>query len=96
MSEKMTVANEDGRLIARGALVTKQVTSLFKQSIVFVTPHQEICLAGIREIDSAGLALLVHWRNHAKKNGSRIQYVNAPDNVRALAGICGLASMLEG
>ena len=50
-------------------------------------------LANLREIDSAGLALLVHWCNRANASSNQLTFINAPRPLRQLAKISGLEEL---
>ena len=55
----------------------------------------EIDLAGVRRVDSAGLALLVEWSAAARGDGRIVTYRNVPAVLGALAGISDLTQFFE-
>jgi phospholipid transport system transporter-binding protein len=46
-------------------------------------------------MDSAGLALLLHWKRMAHAVGRSIQFHSLPDQTRNLAAVFGLANLLD-
>lgn len=44
-------------------------------------------LDGVREFDSAGVALLLEWRRRAARRGVRLELHNLPDGLREIARI---------
>ena len=53
-----------------------------------------IDLHGVTNTDSAGVALLVDWARQADRVGRGIEFLNAPEQLRAIVGISGLADAL--
>lgn len=52
-------------------------------------------LRAVERIDSAGLALLLGWSRQARERGSHLRCRNVPATLRALAGLCGVAGLLD-
>ena len=52
-------------------------------------------LSGLSRAASAGLACLLGPAPAASRAGRRLAVVNWPDGLRALAGVCGVASLLD-
>ena len=71
--------------------VINQAKHLFKgkQGAIMV-----VDLAGVRRIDSAGLALLVEWLRQAQCKGISIHFENIPSQMRAIVTVCGLEEIL--
>ena len=51
-------------------------------------------LAGIQAADSSGVAMLLAWQRRAQAAGQRLSFINMPDNVRKLAALYGVDSLL--
>lgn len=49
----------------------------------------------VSEIDSSGVALLLHWRRRAEKQGKSLRYVHLPPNLTALAELYGVDDMIH-
>jgi ABC-type transporter Mla MlaB component len=49
----------------------------------------------VNEIDSSGVALLLHWRREAAKLGKALRYVHLPPNLAALAELYGVADLIH-
>ena len=81
-----------------GAMTFESVTELWKQGDAMFTDNTvvQIDLAGVTRTDSAGLALLVEWLREASRQGGRIEFLNLPPQVRALAGAANLERTLAG
>jgi phospholipid transport system transporter-binding protein len=51
-------------------------------------------LAGLTRVDSAGLACVVGWAADSSRNGRKLQVVNPPEGLCALAEVCEVAPLL--
>ncbi|MEA3292558.1 MAG: STAS domain-containing protein [Pseudomonadota bacterium] len=81
---------DDGAALS-GAVTFSTVPDLFVQPLR-LDGRQPVTvdLAAVTHIDSAGLALLVHWAAHAKTLGGSLQFVNLPPQLKAMARLCDL------
>ena len=52
-------------------------------------------LSGLTRADSAGLACVIALLAQAARDGRRLQVVNPPEGLRALADVCGARGLLE-
>jgi phospholipid transport system transporter-binding protein len=53
-----------------------------------------IDFAKVTDIDSSGVALLLHWRREALKRGKALRYVHLPPNLMALATLYGVDDLI--
>jgi phospholipid transport system transporter-binding protein len=81
-----------------GAMTFDSVTDLWRQSLKLFTDEKvfQVDLAHVTHTDSAGLALLVEWLREASRNGARIEFLNLPSQMLALAGAANLEQFLTG
>ncbi|NKB75936.1 MAG: STAS domain-containing protein [Gammaproteobacteria bacterium] len=86
---------KDDSLMVSGPLTLKTVSKLFDQPLVFNSAAQVIDLKEVTHIDSAGLALLIHWSHEAQRAQSRAVYCNLPENLKELAQLCMLDEMFR-
>jgi phospholipid transport system transporter-binding protein len=49
----------------------------------------------VDEIDSSGVALLLHWRREAAKLGKSLRYVHLPANLVELAKLYGVDDLIQ-
>ena len=54
-----------------------------------------IDFAGIDAIDSSAVALLLEWRRQAQRRGKRLEFVNLPANLVALATLYGVEDLIQ-
>lgn len=51
-------------------------------------------LSGVTRVDSAGLAVLIDWLASARSAGRSLEFVSPPDQLRALARVSGVDTLL--
>jgi phospholipid transport system transporter-binding protein len=54
-----------------------------------------IDFAKVGAVDSSAVALLLDWRRQAMKRGKTLVFVNLPSNLLALAGLYGVADLIQ-
>ncbi len=56
--------------------------------------HTVIDLAGVREVDSAAVALLIAWRREATAAGKSLDFASVPDGIASMAQLYGVDVLL--
>lgn len=54
-----------------------------------------IDLSAISEVDSSAVALLLKWRREAKRLGKRLEFINIPGNLAALAELYDVTEFVQ-
>lgn len=73
----------------------RNVTELLAETAqVFTAPHIVVDLAGVTEVDSAAVSLLLEWQRQATKGRRSIEYANVPANLGSLAELYGVAHLI--
>lgn len=54
-----------------------------------------IDFAAITGVDSSAVALLLEWRREAQRLGKKLEFVNLPPNLLALATLYGVAELIQ-
>ena len=54
-----------------------------------------IDFAGVTGVDSAAVALLIEWRRMALARGKTLVFENLPANLLSLAGLYGVAELIQ-
>ena len=93
-------APTSGVLKLTGALSFESLPSVLAESAQYaaradVPDCLTIDFSGVTEIDSSAVALLLEWRRQAAARGKRLAYVNLPPNLLALAGLYGVADLIQ-
>ena len=93
------IQRQDTRVYGvHGAMTFDSVTDLWRQSAEMFADQTvlQIDLAQVTHTDSAGLALLVEWLREASRRGARVEYLNLPAQLLALAGAASFEQVLAG
>lgn len=84
-----------GRCALAGALTIGSVPWLWKELQAGLLYHaREADLSGISTADSAGLALLLAWKAHCRKQGGELTFSSVPPTLTALAALTGAQALL--
>jgi len=63
-------------------------------SRVFTAAVVTVDLAGVTEVDSTAVSLLLEWRRAALRDKRAIEYVNYPANLKSLIELYGVSELL--
>ena len=89
------IACDGGRCTVQGPInLENAVELLARGNEVLTAPQLTLDLAGVTEVDSAALSLLLEWRREAARNGRTISYLNLPANLKSLAELYGVAELI--
>ncbi|ROR29770.1 STAS domain-containing protein [Inmirania thermothiophila] len=91
MAELRLEAAGPGRVRLAGALTHETVPALLERGLPAAGEGLTVDLAGLDRVDSAGLALLIEWLRRAR---GTLRYEGAPQPLRALARVGGVAGLL--
>lgn len=88
--------SRDGALRASGELTFETAAEALAagERLLASDGDARIDLSGVREGDSAGLAVLVEWLAGQLARGGRLAYTGMPAQMQSIARICGLEDML--
>jgi phospholipid transport system transporter-binding protein len=86
----------EGRCTVQGPITMKNVTALLADSErAFTGPHVVVDMAGVTEVDSTAVSLLLEWQRAAQAGTRRVQIVNMPANLKSLADLYGVSDLLS-
>jgi len=89
------ISCEGGRCTVGGPITMGNVTAVLAESSkLFTSPVVVVDLAGVTDVDSAAVSLLLEWRREAAKANRRIDYTNVPANLKSLAELYGVAHFI--
>lgn len=87
----------DGRMRVAGGLGFDQASEALARGQLLYEGGRgevEVDLAGLREVDSATLAVLLAWTARAARAGVALRFTGAPASLLALARLCDAAPLL--
>jgi len=90
------IACDGGRCTVQGPITLDGVVALLDTgNQLFTAPEVAVDLAGVTDVDSSALSLLLEWRREAGRNGRKIRYLNIPANLQSLAKLYGITELLS-
>jgi phospholipid transport system transporter-binding protein len=100
-SREQPPPGQDSEVLAlTGALSFETIPGVLAQSAEYAAradlpDRLTIDFSGITGVDSAAVALLLEWRREAARHGKRLEFVNLPANLLALAELYGVADLIQ-
>lgn len=87
---------EPGRIVVRGAFRRSAIETLANVGLPEIAgPEVEVNLGQVREIDTAGLAMLLGWQGEGQARGVHLRYTHAPRAMTAMMQAYGLEGLLD-
>jgi phospholipid transport system transporter-binding protein len=89
------ISCEGDRCTVQGPITINNATDVLAESAMrFTGNHLVVDLAGVTEVDSAAVSLLLEWRRAAKRANRYIEFVNLPQSLRSLADLYGVSDLI--
>ena len=83
------------RCTVQGPVTIANATAVLAESAgVFTNPRTIVDLAGVTEVDSSAVSLLLEWRRAAGRSNRQIEFINLPDSLKSLADLYGVSHLL--
>ncbi len=84
-----------GRAMLSGPLTRANVNAVLEEGgRVFKLPALTLDLAGVTEVDSTAVSLLLEWRRAAQREKRKLDFVNYPANLKSLIQLYGVSELL--
>jgi phospholipid transport system transporter-binding protein len=89
------IRREGERMVVDGALTLAQVAALLDEGKAAIgAGARSVDLAGVGELDSSALALLLAWLREARRQGRELAFTNLPQGLTTIARLYGVADLL--
>lgn len=87
-------------LMLAGALNLANMSRLLAETAAYVAQPTlpaalVIDFSEVTDVDSSGVALLLHWRREAERLGKPLRYVHLPPNLASLAELYSVDEMIH-
>lgn len=88
-------AANGGRATLAGPVTLANINAVLDEGLrVFKAASLTLDLAGVTDVDSTAVSLLLEWRRAALRDKRRIDYVNYPPNLKSLIQLYGVDELL--
>lgn len=89
------IREEGDRLAVSGSLTIPQAARLLEAGRQLVSSRDALFdLAGVDQIDSSGIAVILGWLRAAQAAGHSLKVANAPEALRSIAKLYGVEEIL--
>jgi phospholipid transport system transporter-binding protein len=89
------IRREDGRMIVSGPVTLANVAQVLEEGTAAIRAGAGVVdLAGVTELDSSLLALLLAWLREALRLGRRLDFSNLPEGLTTIARLYGVVELL--
>jgi phospholipid transport system transporter-binding protein len=89
------IRREGERMVVGGALTLASVAAALREGNVAIGEGAgTVDLAGVDELDSSALALLLAWMREAQRQNRTLAFANLPEGLVTLARLYGVAELL--
>ena len=86
---------DTGQASLSGPVTLANVTAVLAEGTrAFTAPALTLDLAGVTDVDSTAVSLLLEWRRAALRDKRSIAYLNYPANLKSLIHLYGVAELL--
>jgi phospholipid transport system transporter-binding protein len=87
---------DNGRCTLDGAVTIENAEAVLAEgSPIVAAGDVTIDLAGVTEVDSSAVSILLEWRRAAARSKHTVRYTNLPGNLASLATLYGVSEFLS-
>lgn len=89
------IARDGERMVVSGAVTLAGVAALLEQGRAQIQQGARVVdLAGVTELDSSALAMLLAWQREARAGNRELAFTGFPDGLTAIARLYGVDGLL--
>jgi phospholipid transport system transporter-binding protein len=86
---------DGGRAVLAGPVTLATINAVLEEGAhVLKAPTLTVDLAGVTEVDSTAVSLLLEWRRAAQREQRTIAFANYPANLKSLIQLYGVSELL--
>ena len=90
-----SIRRDGNTLKLEGPIHMANARALMGEGTALLGPDiASIDMAGVTEVDSAAVSLLLEWQRQMSKHNTRLRFANLPENVKSLAALYGVTELL--
>ena len=95
MAQAAQISLQDNRWVLTGDVLIGNASAILKASEKFALNQTTmIDFAGVQDIDTAAISLILEWRRRAALENQQINCVNLPQNLTKLTELYGVAKFV--
>lgn len=92
----MMIQTEDGTFTIQGNVTVDTVNHLWQKSLILFANVSSVCInfAQVKQVDSAGTALLIAWTRLSQQQQKKISFIQLPHQMQMILRVSGLEKIL--
>lgn len=94
MAEPLSWQSQEGTLTLKGDLDRETLLPLWQQRETLLAESVELDVSQLQRVDSAGLALLVHFYHEQTQKGRDLRIIGVSDRLRTLIDLYNLNDVI--
>jgi phospholipid transport system transporter-binding protein len=95
MSAAATLEEQDGRVFVRGSITLQNVEGVLERARSLIGNRVlRVDFTGLREADSAAIALMLAWKREAAARGASIAFENCSGTLRTLIALYDVGELI--
>ncbi|MHB9116948.1 MAG: STAS domain-containing protein [Burkholderiales bacterium] len=95
-AEALSIEHEQGRLRVRGSITMDNAATALQQALACSGQGEMVVdLAGVGELDSSAVSLLLEWRRQAERSACKLSFENLPDSLLSLARLYDVLDLIQ-
>lgn len=94
MADGLSWQSHDGALALSGCLDRETLLPLWRQRDALLAQADALDLSGVQRVDSAGLALLVHFYAQRQQQGRELRVTGVSDRLKTLIDLYNLNEIM--
>ncbi|AXW86698.1 anti-sigma B factor antagonist [Lonsdalea britannica] len=94
MAEPLSWQSQEGTLTLKGDLDRETLLPLWQQHETLLAESVELDVSQLQRVDSAGLALLVHFYHEQTQKGRDLRIIGVSDRLRTLIDLYNLNNVI--
>ena len=89
------ISREGDKLLVEGPVTVANVEAVLAEGQRLLEgPVVKVDLAGMTEVDSTAVSLLLEWSRQAARRGQRLTFLNPNANLKTLAALYGVSNLV--
>lgn len=94
MDNALSWRSQQSTLVLAGGLDRETLLPLWQQRDLLLADKRALDVSGLSRVDSAGLALLIHFYYQRSQNGGELKIIGAGDRLKTLIALYNLNEII--
>ncbi|SFW31294.1 lipid asymmetry maintenance protein MlaB [Nitrosovibrio sp. Nv17] len=89
------ILSEHGDLALQGPITFDNAAAMMERGLALLNRGEHVIdLAGVTEVDSSALSMLLEWKRAARQRGCTVRFIHLPTALQRLAQLYGVSDLI--